>query len=222
MEEYNMALLNFNAANVEPSEAFAPIPADWYVAQITKSEMKPTKDGTGAFLELELTVIAGDHAKRKVFDRIHLENKNPVAVDIAMKTLSAICHAVNVIQVADSQQLHGLPLQVKVSVKPARTENGTTYEPSNEVKGYKAVGDGPTVATGGKPAGGADPAWAAKPAAAIVKSQDHIDPSTQAEFVASKAAAGASAVKPAYTPAKQPVAEAEAVPQTKAAPPWAK
>ena len=217
-----MALLNFNAANVEPSEAFVPIPADWYVAQITKSEMKPTKDGTGAYLELELTVIAGDHAKRKVFDRIHLENKNPVAVDIAMKTLSAICHAVNVIQVADSQQLHGLPLQVKVSVKPARTENGTTYEPSNEVKGYKAVGDGPAVATGGKPAGGADPAWAAKPAAAAVKSQDHIDPSTQAEFVAAKAAAGASAVKPAFTQAKQPVSDAEVVPQTKAVPPWAK
>ena len=215
-----MALLNFNAANVEPSEAFVPIPADWYVAQITKSEMKPTKDGTGAYLELELTVIAGDHAKRKVFDRIHLENKNPVAVDIAMKTLSAICHAVNVIQVADSQQLHGLPLQVKVSVKPARTENGTTYEPSNEVKGYKAVGDGPAVATGGKPAA-AEPTWA-KPASTVVKSQDHIDPSTQAEFVAAKAAAGASAVKPAFTQAKQPVSDAEVVPQTKAAPPWAK
>lgn len=221
-----MAILNFDATNVEQRETFSPLPPDWYVAQITKSEMKPTKDGSGAYLELELTVIAGEFAKRKLFDRLNLQNNNPVAVDIAMKTLSSICHSVNVIQVADSSQLHGIPLQVKVSVKPARNVGGTEYEASNEIKGYKAVGDGPVVTTGEK-SSAADPTWANKAStpAAVVKSQAHILPEQQAEFVAAKAAAGAGAVaaKPAFVQTKQPVMDAEVVTtQVKATPPWAK
>lgn len=154
-----MAQLNFDASQVAPSEALEAIPAGWYNAQMTASEMKPTSDGTGAYLQAEFTVLSGDYAGRKLFDRINLQNKNPVAVEIGYKTLSAICHAVGVIQVQDSQQLHGRPLQLKVSLRAAGPgADGKHYEASNEVKGYKGM-DGAGVPMAGALAGGA-PSWA--------------------------------------------------------------
>lgn len=160
-----MAKLNFDASTVAPATAPEVIPAGWYNAQMTASEMKPTADGTGGMLACEFTILSGEHAGRKQFDRLNLFNKNPVAVEIAYKTLSAICHAVGVIQVEDSQQLHGKPLQLKVALRPAGPgADGKHYEASNEIKGYKAV-DGAGVPMAGAPAGGA-PAWATAPAQA--------------------------------------------------------
>jgi hypothetical protein len=148
-----MATLNFNANTVAPQEAFDVLPAGWYNVRITGSEMKPTKDGTGSYLSLTMTVIDGKAANRKVFDRLNLNNKNPKAVEIAYQTLSSICHATGIIQLQDSTQLHGIPMQVKLKVRPA--EGG--YSESNETNGYKAVEGGAVV--GGSPAQA--PAWAA-------------------------------------------------------------
>ena len=75
-----MAALNFDASTVAPAAAPEVIPAGWYNAQMTASEMKPTADGSGGFLACEFTIISGEHAGRKQFDRINLYNKNPVAI----------------------------------------------------------------------------------------------------------------------------------------------
>jgi hypothetical protein len=144
-----MAQLNFDARTVAPAEAPEAIPAGWYNARVTNSEMKPTSDGSGAYLQLELTILDGEFANRKLFDRINLQNKNPVATEIGYRQLSAVCHATGVIQVQDSQQLHGIPLKVKVSLRPAGPgADGKHYDASNEVKGYKNIADG----AGGAPA----------------------------------------------------------------------
>lgn len=145
-----MAQLNFDAQNVPQNEALDPIPADWYKAMIVESEMKATSAGSGVYLMLTMQVLEGPYAGRKIFDRLNLNNPNPVAVEIAYKTLSSICHSVNQIQVQDSQQLHGKPLQVKVVVKPPKDG----YDASNDVKGYKAID------AGGAAVGAAAPAWA--------------------------------------------------------------
>ncbi len=149
-------LLNFNAATVPPQEAFDVLPAGWYNARITASEMKPTKDGTGSMLLLTLTVIDGKYANRKIFDRLNLKNKSPKAVEIAYQTLSSICHATGVIQLTDSTQLHGIPVQVKVKVRPAEG----AYSESNETAGYRAIEAG---APGSAPA--TSPAWVQAPSA---------------------------------------------------------
>jgi len=52
-------LSGFDANNVEPSGDFEPIPAGKYLAIITDSEMKPTKNGNGSYLELTFQVIEG-------------------------------------------------------------------------------------------------------------------------------------------------------------------
>lgn len=156
-----MAQLNFDASTVAPQEAFDPIPAGWYPAQIVESEMKAGGKPGSAYLAITLQIMGGDFNNRKVFDRFNLQNANPVAVEIAYRSLSAVCHAVGLIQVADSQLLHGRPLMVKVSVRPARVDatSGTAYDASNEVKGYKAL-DASAAVAGGAPAVSNAPAWA--------------------------------------------------------------
>lgn len=127
-----MATLNFNAQTVQPSQPLEPIPSGWYTCQITESVIEPTKSGNGHFLKLTLKVLEGEYSGRTVFDRLNIDNPNETAVTIAYETLSAICHATGVIQVSDSSELHGRPMNVKVKLTPANDR----YDAGNEVKGY--------------------------------------------------------------------------------------
>ena len=68
-------LSGFNAADVEPNEGFTPLPAGEYQAIISESEMKPTKDGQGKYLQLKLQILNGQHQNRTLFDRLNLVNK---------------------------------------------------------------------------------------------------------------------------------------------------
>ena len=63
-------LNNFNANEVDPSVPFEPVPASKYVAAITDSEMKATKDGKGSYLEITFTIIDGAYKDRKFWDRL--------------------------------------------------------------------------------------------------------------------------------------------------------
>ena len=130
-----MATIAFNAANIAPSTVYTPLPAGDYNAIITESETKATKDGQGQYLQLKLQIQDGEFAGRTLFDRLNIWNNNQKAQEIAQRTLSAICHAVGVLQVGDSQELHNRPLVATVKVKPA----SGNYDASNEIKGYKAA-----------------------------------------------------------------------------------
>ena len=96
-----MATLNFNAADIEPAAPISALPPGRYPVAISKTEMKDTKAGTGQYLQIELTITSGTAANRKLWARLNLVNQNQQAVDIAYRELSAICHAVGVLQVAD-------------------------------------------------------------------------------------------------------------------------
>jgi hypothetical protein len=128
-----MANLNgFDANTVEPSSTFDPLPAGKYLAAITGTEMKPTKDGTGSYLNIELTILDGEFKDRKVWDRLCLNHPNAQTVKIARGNLSALCRAVGVMQPRDSVELHNIPLVVTVKLK----KREDTGELANEVKGY--------------------------------------------------------------------------------------
>jgi len=80
-------LRGFDAQTVEPNDSFDPVPNGDYLCIITTSEMKPTKAGDGAYLELELQVIEGPYQGRKLWDRLNLNNANETTVKIAKGTL---------------------------------------------------------------------------------------------------------------------------------------
>lgn len=144
----------FDATAVDPNFAFEPVPAGKYLAVITASEMKPTKKGTGQYLELTCQIIEGEHKGRNLWARLNLANPDATAVKIARAELSAICRAVGVLAPKDSTELHNLPLVIKVGVKN-RDDNG---EQTNVIKGYEKKG-----ATNSQPAaisaGAGKPPW---------------------------------------------------------------
>ena len=119
-----MALIDFNAEAIEPQSDFSPLPVGNYTVVITQSEMKPTKTGSGQYLQLTLQVVEGEYKNRLIFENINLINSNEVAVQIAQKTLSSICHAVGVLHPKDSNELHDKPLMIKVGIRPASGEYG--------------------------------------------------------------------------------------------------
>jgi len=128
-----MANLNgFDARQVDPASDFEPIPAGKYLAIITESAMKPTKSGSGSYLELVFEVIEGQFKARNLWARLNLDNPNPLTVQIARAELSAICRATGVMQPKDSIELHNLPLLITVKCK----KREDTGDITNEVKGY--------------------------------------------------------------------------------------
>ena len=120
----------FDATNIEPIKAYEVLPPGKYLAQIVNSETRVTKDGTGQYLQVEIDVLDGPYKGRKLFDRLNLVNANPVTVEIAQRTLSAICHATGRMQVQDSEELHLIPFIADVQVQPPK--NG--YGESNKVR----------------------------------------------------------------------------------------
>lgn len=128
-----MAHLNgFNANEVEPAVGFDPIPAGKYLAIISESEMKPTKSGSGDYLQLTFQVIEGEHKGRLLWARLNLDNPNSTTVKIARAELSAICRAVGVLAPKDSIELHNIPLIITVGLK----KRDDTGELTNVIKGY--------------------------------------------------------------------------------------
>jgi hypothetical protein len=190
------AVLNFDASQVAPDTgAQDALPAGWYDVVMEASEMKPTKDNTGAYLECKLNVIAPQNFQgKKIYTRLNLRNSNATAQEIGYKQLSAICHAVGVLQVADSAQLHNIPFKVKLKLRPAEGP----YEASNDVTAYKNINE-----QVGVPAVAGFPAASAAPAA----------PMAPPSF-----AAPAAPLPPAAAPAPAPAAQQWQQPQ--APQPW--
>lgn len=126
----------FDARTVDPAATYSSLPAGDYKVQITASEAKPTKDGTGGYLELQLTIVEGQFQGRNLQYRLNIFNQNPQAVEIAYRQLSAVCHVTGVFNLQASEQLHGIPFVAIVGFQKTNPDY-------NEIKGVKTL-DGQT------------------------------------------------------------------------------
>lgn len=134
----------FNAADHDAG-GFEPIPAGTYVAEIVKSEIKDTKDGTGKYISLQFKVIDGDYAKRLVFDMLNIVNKNQTAVEIANRNLKSIilaCGHEDDYELEDTEDLHGIPMGIRVAIQEATAQ----WPAKNIIKGYMLESDIPETA----------------------------------------------------------------------------
>lgn len=130
-----MSALHFNAEHIDPQQSFDPVPPGKYVGHIVESELKPTKNGQGHYLQLVWEVLDdGPYKGRKIWDRMNIHNASTTAQEIGQRQLSAVCHAVGHLRVADSNELHNKPCRIKVKI---RQDQG--YEPQNEINGYEAL-----------------------------------------------------------------------------------
>ena len=125
----------YNAENHDPLDSFEAIPAGDYRAMATDSEMRPTKAGTGSYLQITWELLDEPYRSRKLWSRLNLENPNTQAVEIAQRELSSICRAVGILRPKDSAEFHGVPISLKVGVEK-RQDYG---ELANRIKGYASV-----------------------------------------------------------------------------------
>lgn len=149
----------FDATQVEPSEGRdnSVLPAGDYLAAIAVSEKKDSKKG-GAYINLEFEVVDGHAKGRRFWTMLNLWNSNQIAVDIAQRDLSAICHACGKLKVSDTEELHGIPMLVRLKIKPAQKDDhgNELYPAKNEVVSYKpATGAAPAARQASAPAAAA-------------------------------------------------------------------
>lgn len=135
-----MATYSFDASNINPAADFDPLPDGEYPVIIIDSAFEPMKNGSGTSLKLTLQVIDGNFKDRLLWSRLSLQHTSEKAQDIAQRQLSAICHAVNVLQLSDTVQLHNRPLIAKVKFIAATSE----YKAKNEISAYKPYTNGAT------------------------------------------------------------------------------
>jgi len=158
-EEYNV-----NELPVGNGGNYDPLPAGWYTATISQSELKDTKAGNGQYIKLRYDITGPSHQGRVVFGNLNIKNPNPKAEEIGRQQLGEIMRAIGLAKVTDTDQLIGGQIAIKLDVK-----QDAQYGASNEVKGFKALGGGsPSLASSApfnppasKPAG-ATPPWAKK------------------------------------------------------------
>lgn len=149
----------FDATTVDPLGAgFEPIPDGDYEVVIVASQNKPTKAGTGSYLELKCQVASGEYAKRLLWTRLNLKNPNPAAVEMAKRELSSICHATGVLRPKCKEDLHNIPVIVRVT----KRDDGRGGQ-TNEIKGWMSKAQ-TEAATAAQPA--AQAAEAAQPTSA--------------------------------------------------------
>lgn len=222
-----MTRIQFNAASVEPDVGFEPVPPAWYRVMIDDSSEETTKDGQGSYLQFRYVILDGPMKGRKVFGRHNTKNASAKTMEIAYKQLSALCHATGVMVLEDTQQLHGIPLQIKVTYREAETDKSTGkhYDASNDIRGWKNINepvDGPA-------AGPAQPAQPQQPVAAPSgwgQPQQPMQPQQPAQPAGWGQQQFAAQPQAAQQPAQQPWAQPTqvqqpAVQQQPQAQPWA-
>ena len=162
-----MASINFDANSVEPTESYDVLPKGKYLMMAVDSKIKPTKRGDGDYLEITFEVIDGQFKGRKVWERLNIRNPNKKAEEISQRKLSALCHAIGVINLTDTDQLHNIPVMAELTI-----ESREGYSDQNGVKSYSASGSTAPVASSpalrqpaAAPAAAAAPVWKKKASA---------------------------------------------------------
>lgn len=129
-------ILNFDATQIEITNNFELIPdGTEAVAVITSSEVKKTKDGTGQYINLKFELIDGAYKGRVVFEKLNIQNKNEKAMKIAYETLAKICNAVGKTQIQQSEDLHDIPIKIKIGL----TKEQDGYDQQNKIKVFKSA-----------------------------------------------------------------------------------
>lgn len=133
-----MASFSFDTSTVEKRENnYELLPAGWYVAQVTDSDIVTLKSGNGQAIKLTFDVLSDGYRGRKVWSQLNVRHNNPKAEQIAQQQLRELCDSIGVVRMSDTTELHNKPVQIRVKV---RTDDTGQYEPQNEVAGFKAAG----------------------------------------------------------------------------------
>ena len=142
---------------------FEPLPAGWYTSTITQGEVKKTKAGNGEYIKLRFDITGPTHQGRVVFGNLNIKNANPKAEEIGRQQLGEIMRAIGLAKVADTDQLIGGQISIKLTIK-----DDAQYGASNEIKAFNSLTGSAAPSIPSAPAsapaatGKAAPPWAKK------------------------------------------------------------
>jgi hypothetical protein len=136
---------------------FEPLPAGWYTATISQSELKATKANDGQYIKLRYDITGPSHQGRVVFGNLNIKNANPKAEEIGRQQLGEIMRAIGLVKVTDTDQLIGGQISIKLEIK-----QDAQYGAKNEARAFKSVSG--SVAPSATPASAAAPAATSKAA----------------------------------------------------------
>lgn len=124
----------FDATKVDPTQGAGQLPIGRHPVIITESDVEGTKGGGSGMLVLTLKIIDGPQTGTTGPYRLNLYNQNPQASQIAERQLSAICHAIGVLNVTESEAMHAKPFMVDVGFQKGQEPNS-----GPDAKGYTEV-----------------------------------------------------------------------------------
>lgn len=117
------------------NDGFDPMPAGVYKAMIVDSDYLKNSKKTGHYAKFQFKIIEGEFKGRFVWTNLNLDNPNTITVEIAQKELATLCRACGKNVVQDTTVLHGIPINMKIKIKPAKGD----YPAGNEPIGYTSL-----------------------------------------------------------------------------------
>lgn len=139
-----MAQFQFDTGSVEKRESqYDLLPAGWYTAQVTDSEIVTLRTGNGQAIKLTFDILSEGYRGRKVWARLNVRHTNQDAERIAQQQLRELCDSVGIARFNDTVELHNKPVQVRIKI---RKDDTGQYEDQNDVAGFKPVAGGAPAA----------------------------------------------------------------------------
>ena len=110
--------------------SYGTLPLGNYMLEVSASDVTDTKAGTGKILKLTYDVLEPEQFKgRKIFGNMNIVNPNATAEAIGKGELTALCEAVGLDGIEDSEELHFKSFAAKVGIEKAQEG----YEPRNKI-----------------------------------------------------------------------------------------
>ena len=127
--------------SIKPDDGtFQLIPNGRYTMQAVKTDIKPTKNGNGSYVEVFMKITEGDYKNRQIIKRFNWENTNATAMSIGRAQFRNLVLACGIPgDLRNSDEVLNIPVTGEVY-----TQKGTNgYNDSNDVKFFKPVGSVP-------------------------------------------------------------------------------
>jgi hypothetical protein len=122
-------------------DAAENVPDGIYRLEMDSSDVGPSSSGNGIILKGTVAVLEPeDYKGARIFVNYNLEHSNAQAQEIGQKQFAALCRAVGVSEVDDSEQLHHKSFTATIGLgkdsKEKNADGSPKYAARSEIKRY--------------------------------------------------------------------------------------
>ncbi len=119
-----------------PATNYDPLPNGWYGAEIIESDWVISATDN-RYLSLTFQINddggAGQYIGRRVWGNLNLEHSTESVKEIAKQQYGNLVRSLKLAGVADSDEMHGIPVDIKLSIEEGRDG----YGPKNKIQAFR-------------------------------------------------------------------------------------